>query len=504
MRSTLSPRLAIDPVAYDTAWIAGLRSPDDPHQPRFPRSLGWLLRNQKTDGSWGERSPGYEFGTLVCTLAGLATVARFPAAPGTVAAREAAEAYLRENPVPPSHPSGEPVGFELLIPALVARARAAGASVKPDLDQYARIRSEKLVLIRPGALYSPNLPTIHSIEALGAAADLDRLRRLLGDVGGVGHSPAATAYWMERTADERPATYLHEALGSEDGAAAPVLHPCEQFESLWVLWHRFAAHGLGPDSVTADDLAAIAQWLTPEGVALAKSFPIADADNTAVALMLLDAAGLEIDVSTLERFRGDGLYVSYPIERTASVGVNAHVLQAVARIADYPDRDDRIAMLLAFLADRRVDDSHWYDKWHVSPYYATAHALVALRDVRGSHQALAKELAQTAIRWIQETAEPGRGWGANSIVTQEETAYVVLGAMAWPELVQDLPRLSSTARARLATNGSTHHPSLWIDKCLYRPPRIVDAAIGGARAVLDGVGGPFGVKPAPAVAGLAP
>ena len=39
--------------AYDTAWVARIQSLEFPGEPRYPAAYDWLLREQRTDGSWG-------------------------------------------------------------------------------------------------------------------------------------------------------------------------------------------------------------------------------------------------------------------------------------------------------------------------------------------------------------------------------------------------------------------------------------------------------------------
>src|SRR5436853_539081 len=69
----------------------------------------------------------------------------------------------------------ELVGFELLLPALVQRAREAGVAVPPHLDIYRAQRARKLDLIPASALYSPRATVVHSLEFLGERADPARL-----------------------------------------------------------------------------------------------------------------------------------------------------------------------------------------------------------------------------------------------------------------------------------------------------------------------------------------
>ncbi len=107
--------------------------------------------------------------------------------------------------------------------------------------------------------------------------------------------------------------------------------------------------------------------------------------------------------------------------------------------------------------------------------------LVTVGDIEARRRA-EKTLAEAAAEFVDMGAFPEMNPGP--VLRVDRAATVVLGTMAWPELVQDLPRLTSAARARLATNGSTHHPALWTDKRLYRPAADRGHGDRRARAVL--------------------
>lgn len=55
-------------IAYDTAWMAS-------HSKMFPKSLDWILNNQKDDGSWGCEVEYYH-DRLMSTLAAVIALSR--------------------------------------------------------------------------------------------------------------------------------------------------------------------------------------------------------------------------------------------------------------------------------------------------------------------------------------------------------------------------------------------------------------------------------------------
>src|ERR1700732_2448191 len=68
---------AISAAAYDTAFVARLRQPDDPKAMADPQTLGWLLRSQNDDGSLGPTLP-IPKDKLVSTLSALVALADLP------------------------------------------------------------------------------------------------------------------------------------------------------------------------------------------------------------------------------------------------------------------------------------------------------------------------------------------------------------------------------------------------------------------------------------------
>lgn len=67
----------LSPSSYDTAWAAMVPAAGSPGASRFPQCVDWILRNQRSDGSWGLGRPGEDpslgkdalSSTLACVLA---------------------------------------------------------------------------------------------------------------------------------------------------------------------------------------------------------------------------------------------------------------------------------------------------------------------------------------------------------------------------------------------------------------------------------------------------
>jgi halimadienyl-diphosphate synthase len=325
---------------------------------------------------------------------------------------------------------------------------------------------------------------VHSLEFLGDRVDVAGLRQAQGANGSVGNSPAATAFYLARSADGRALAYLEQCLARSGGAMAPVLHPCETFELLWSAYHLFLAGAPAARLLTGAERAALAEALRRGGVSLSPTFPIADADDTAVALRLLHDAGEAVQPRVLEAFATPGgFFASFPHERHPSVGVNLHVLDAIAGVPGYPDAARTIERLVDYIAGQQVRDLYWIDKWHISPYYATAHAVCILGALPPAWRRRVGPALERARDWLRQTQNGDGSWGFYGQPTAEETAYGVL-ALAGASGVEAMPaadRRRCAAAARfLRRSAGEPFPPMWVDKCLYTPTLVVQAIIDAA------------------------
>lgn len=478
-------RPGIAGTAYDTAWVASVPEQDDRRSSRFPTALQWLIEHQRPDGSWGG-GVRYEHDRILSTLAALAPLAAFGRRERDRDSVDAGVRYLWQHGHLLAHEPAELVGFELLLPALVDRARQAGITVPPHLDIYGTQRAEKLALIPAHALYSPRVTVVHSLEFLGDGADVERLGAAQGENGSLGNSPAATAFYLTHSNNANAERYLRRCLALNGGAMAPVLHPCETFELLWSAYHLFLAGVPAHQLLTLPERAALTRALTEGGVSLAPTFPIPDADDTAVALLLLHDFGQPVDPIVLQRFvqPGAGIFASFPYERHSSVGVNLHVLHALLRVPGYPEVQATIRRIVEYLIDQQIDGLYWIDKWHISPYYATAHVIRVLDELPTGERERIEPTIARAREWLRQTQNSDGSWGFYGQSTAEETAYALL-ALAHGEHGQCSPgdrRRCALGVQYLHTVQSREHPlpPLWIDKCLYTPTLVVGAAIEAA------------------------
>lgn len=483
----IRPRIRpIASTAYDTAWVASAPHPDDPTKPRFPSALNWITAHQLPDGSWGSTIV-HQQDRILSTLAALTALAKFGRRDFDRLQVRHGERYLWQNAHLLRDVDNQLVAFEFLLPALMKLAEDVGILVPPHLDAFGTESTGNVELVPPDKIYSRNATIAHSIEFLGESGNLLNLLSMQSDNGSIGNSPAATAYLLHQVEDMAAVAYLERCLAGSPGSGVPAMEPCETFEALWVAYNLFLG-GAAPESLltsqTREDLIA---GLGADGVSLSPSFGIPDADSTAIALLLLHEAGYSVDANALRPFERDNFFVSFPHERHESTGVNIHVLSALMRFPSYPNHGRAVAKILRYLQGARHHGRYWFDKRHISPYYATSHAIIALAGLPAPYTQYATALIDASQEWIIRTQNTDGSWGFYGVPTTEETAYAILGLSAVTATSQVVTAIDA-GRAYLEANQGTARPALWMDKCLYYPPRIVDSALHAAlgRAASDG------------------
>ncbi|MBT2211639.1 prenyltransferase/squalene oxidase repeat-containing protein [Actinomadura sp. NEAU-AAG7] len=476
---------SFSPCPYTTAWLSRLRDRD---RVLFPRARRWLLDRQRADGSWGAVI-GLPHDRTVCTLAAvMALTDPGPPLPGRAEAVRAGLAYLRAHSTAwRAADVGETIGFELAVPFLLGQASARGLDLPyGDWDELAKTRRAKLDLIPRDRLLREPTSLMYSLEAVDPGPALRGLARFAGPDGSLANSPSATAALWAAGPDGGMPAYLKNVEMPDGGV--PSLYPTEAFELAWAL-HHLQRGGLldmrAPSA--ARRVARLRALLGPRGhLGLSGGFPLPDPDDTAMAIIVLHAAGRGVPhlLDALLDFEGEHCFFTYPGERDGSVTPNARVLEALAlRPAAYTRP---MAKIVEFLLDTRREDAWWYDKWHASPYYATAQVTFAL--TRASTLPLEGTLA-----WLLATQRPDGSWGWYGTGTPEETGCAVLNLDALARHGMRVPRSAWVGAHRYLRNHlDGPFPELWVGRSLYTPRDVssstvlAGAALAAARTAPSG------------------
>lgn len=460
------------PTAYDTAWLAQVPSESDPNVPAFPEAIAWLRRNQLPDGSWGAEIE-YVHDRVISTLAAILALAKWGDDEQDSHSIDKGLTYIWKS-VKRLEDEHETIGFEVILPTFLTKCQQLGYSLPIEsFAPYQNMRKAKLDKIPSDLLYSRNTTVGFSLEFMGDDLDTERASAFLEDNGSVAVSPSATAYLLTKLPGCETARRYITDIVEAYRCKAPQVFPFDVFETAWVLWN-LALAGFSPSDPSlashVTNLADLWNQPTAAGLGFSSNYSNPDADDSAVAFSVLRWAGYEPDQQVFRKFERMGHFVCYPWERDGdySLSVNIHVLDALRGIA--PNWTDKI---VGFLRSQRTPEGYWHDKWHISPYYTTCHAVIALTETD-------PYLARDAIQWIIDTQHPNGSWGYCGRTTAEETAYCLQALCAYDQRVQPVDKeiLMRGGEGLLACQNEK--PALWIGKCLYAPIRVIESAICSA------------------------
>ena len=478
---------------YDTARLVALAPWLEGHAQR----VAHLLATQRPDGAWGGPDGYALVPTLSAVTALLAESRRVGGdrlLPAVRSGLAAARRWL--DPARPIEPP-DTVGVEVGLPALVEELRARltdspAAATLPPLPPTA-VDTAPLVAMRRRAASGTLSPRAWAcLEVLGAEAVAARWVRPA--MGAVGCSPAATAAWAGGPLGDRGAVDFLHRLQRRGGGPVPAVTPITYFEPAWVL-NSLAVGGLTVP-VPGALLDRLEAGVTEQGAPAAPGLP-ADADDTAAVLAALHRHGRPRRPDVLLDYRTDGHFACFLDERNPSVSANAHVLETLALwLAARPEERGRFggpaATAARWLLAQQGDDGAWWDKWHASPYYATACCALALLTYGREELASVGPAVGRAVDWLRATQRPDGSWGRWR-GTAEETAYAVLTlAVAAPRLAAVEIRRGCAALADPSEPDETSSnpgdgrdpgdppaatdPPLWHAKDLYTPVAVVRAA----------------------------
>jgi halimadienyl-diphosphate synthase len=466
-------------TVYDTAWIARLGELD--YDISY-RALAWISEHQLADGSWGTPELYNYYDRVICTLSAMIALTRRgrrahdrkQIEKGLLALEKmSAQAdYQMAN-----DPNGATVGFELIVPTLISEAEDLKIiSHQGDriLGRLQQKRARKLSAMG-GAKISRHFSAAFSAEMAGtdmlAVLDLENLQEANGSVG---HSPSATAYLAQNTqAETKVMDYLRKVITPDGGA--PNVAPFDVFERGWVLWN-LALAGIDTPEILAQcqpqlDFLENA-WKPGRGIGWAAGYTPKDGDDSGLVCEVLARFGRAVDIGTLFSYEQEKWFRCFEHEANPSVSANIHILGAL-RQAGVPADHPAVKKILQFLLETRKSAGYWEDKWHVSPYYASAHAVVACAGY-------APEIVQPTVAWLLATQRENGAWGLH-IPTAEETAYSMQALCVWRKFEDETVKEPlKKGAAWLQEHQAPPYPALWIGKCLYLPELVVRSAISSA------------------------
>ncbi|MGB8982810.1 MAG: prenyltransferase/squalene oxidase repeat-containing protein [Anaerolineales bacterium] len=468
-------------TAYDTAWAARLGELD---WNLSSHGLAWLAENQLPDGSWGARAPFYHHDRVICTLAAMIALSyRGRRGHDKVQIENGRNALERivgsATEGLQSDPNGATVGFEMIAPTLAAEAEKLGLIKNQGdriLGRLSKQRAKKLAYLQNNMI-NRHVTMAFSAEMAGTDGkhmlDVENLQESNGSVG---VSPSATAYFATyiRRGDEPSLSYLRSVMSSDGGM--PNVAPFDVFEIAWALWNLSFIPDLKKNGKLQPHIDFLSKaWHPKRGVGFAADYSVKDSDDTGLVYDTLLRFGVEKDLASVLNYEEDDHFRCFDLEANPSISANIHVLGALAQ-SGLDETNSSVQKVLGFLQRVKGQNHYWVDKWHSSPYYATAHAIIACAG-------LAPELVEDSVEWLLRTQNIDGSWGTY-LPTAEETAYAVQGLWVWNEQVGRVPPQALQDGSRwLNEHIDEPYPPLWIGKCLYNPNLVIRSAVISALAL---------------------
>lgn len=474
---------------YDTAWVARLKEVDSQLS---NQALEWICEHQLEDGSWGAGFPFYYHDRVICTLSSMiALTHRGRRHQDKVQIQKGLDALDRVTSGATQglrlDASGATVGFELIVPTLVAEAEQLGIIKQQGeriLGRLARLREAKMRRLE-GLKVSRYITVAHSAEMAGTdKLHLLDIENLQEQNGSVGCSPSATAYFAlsVRPGDQHALDYLSPIVGVRNGGA-PTLSPINVFERIWVLWNLSLTDLYQNDKDIADicntHLDSLEKyWLPGKGLGFSEDFTLPDGDDTSVAYEILSKFGRTPELDAVLQYEEEDWFRCFQYEANPSVDVNVHVLAALKQ-AGYEKSHPSVQKALHFIRSRRQPGKFWLDKWHLSPSYTTAHLIICARGYDD-------QLCEESVKWVLDTQKSDGSWGFFSKSTAEETAYCIQALAVWQKHTgRSFASQIDRAGQWLSRNCEPPYPPMWMDKSLYCPEILVKSCILSALELVD-------------------
>ena len=472
-------------TAYDTAWVARLGGLDIAMS---NRALNWICENQLPDGSWGAAKPLYYHDRVISTLAAMTALCRRGRRASDHQQVQKGLAALERISGGATHglmadPHGATAGFEMIVPTLVSEAESLGILKRQGdriLGRLSKLRSAKLARLN-GQVINRSITMAFSAEMAGPDHQhLLNLDDLQEENGSVAYNPSTTAYYATHACHGDPGaiSYLQDVVDENGGA--PIAAPFDVYERAWVLWNIALTGSLDPEVLAyckphLDYLENA--WVSGRGVGFGTGYSIQDGDDTSLVAAVLHHFGRSIDLATIENYEEQDHFRCFHLEVNPSVSTNVHFLDVFRRL-ELPAHHPAVRKIIHYLHKTRIGDRFWFDKWHVSPYYTSAHVVIACSDYDHA-------LAAQAIEWIVETQNEDGSWGFY-LPSAEETAYALQALCSWNgNGGKGTKQCVQKGAEWLKDHMQPPYPALWIAKTLYYSEWVIRAEIISALIMAD-------------------
>jgi len=218
-------------------------------------------------------------------------------------------------------------------------------------------------------------------------------------------------------------------------------------------------------------------WDKQKGGGFASEYSVIDSDMSSMVFDTLLRYGVQKNMDVILNYEEKDWFRCYDLESDPSISANVHVLGAL-REAGYRKDNPSISKIIRFLQQTKSNWGYWGDKWHISPYYTTSHAVMVCAG-------FADEVVSDAVEWLINTQRTDGSWGLFGS-TAEETAYALQALWLWDQRSQRVPKeCLHKGKIWLENHQDYEYNPLWIGKCLYSPRLVIDSAVATALELVN-------------------
>ncbi|XP_043720849.1 ent-copalyl diphosphate synthase 1-like [Telopea speciosissima] len=302
--------------AYDTAWVALVEDINGSGVPQFPSTLQWVMDNQLPDGSWGDFFTFSAYDRILSTLACVIALKSWNVCQELW---DKGIVFIEENISKLESENEEQMlsGFELSFPSLLEMARKKDIQVLKDrtpfLEELYAKRNRKFSNIPKDMMHRVPTIILFSLEGMaGYDLDWEKLLKLQCKDGSFLTSPAATAFALMQTKDERCLEYLKKTAEKFNGGV-PNFYPLDLYERTWGV-DRLERLGISRyfQSEIKECINYVYRYWTEKGVGWARGSRVCEVDSTSMGFRLLRLHGYDISPGAFGHFKeGDEFFVNY-------------------------------------------------------------------------------------------------------------------------------------------------------------------------------------------------
>nr|AEZ55684.1 copalyl diphosphate synthase 2 [Salvia miltiorrhiza] len=377
-------RISVSP--YDTSIVALIKDVKGRNAPQFPSCLEWIAQHQMADGSWGDEFFCI-YDRIVNTLACVIALKSWNVHAHMI---QKGVAYVNENVHKLKDGNLEHMtsGFEIVVPALVQRAKDLGIQGLPYdhplINEIAITKEGRLKKIPKDMIYQTPTTLLFSLEGLGDL-EWERILQLQSGDGSFLTSPSSTAHAFMQTKDEKCLKFIDNAVKNCNGGV-PHTYPVDVFARLWAV-DRLQRLGISrffqqEIKYFLDHVNSV--W-TENGVFSGRDSQFCDIDDTSMGIRLLKMHGYNVDPNALEHFKQqDGKFSCYGGQMIESASPIYNLYRAAQlRFPGEEILEEATKFAFNFLQEK-IANNQLQEKWVIShhlideiklglkmPWYAT-------------------------------------------------------------------------------------------------------------------------------------